>query len=225
MGHMTRGPGGIWMLTQFSSQAIYFEQVPQPRPTWKVIPGLRSACGSLGIRKVTVGSTMWAVCAACVFVVLHRRMLAVVVGDAVIGADVDCLHSLMVDGVEHLPGVGPRASIGFSWQQGGDQGIDCLGGGVAGLVGAHPLEIHEQQLTQDDIRRGRAFVRVYGVRPGRHSTIDRIWNVVREWNVTRRRRGRLFWGEEVILQPLIHTNKAGDNFVFRIGYFSYVVVT
>ena len=96
MGHMTRWSAGCRLLAQLLSQAIHLEQVSEPCSTWQVIAGLRSACGSLGISKVTVSPTGWAVCAAGVLVVLHRRTLAVVEGDAVVGADVDRLYSLMV---------------------------------------------------------------------------------------------------------------------------------
>ena len=180
---MTGWSAGHRLLTQFLSQAIHFEQVPEPCPTWQVIAGLRSACGSFFVSKVTVGPAGWAVRAVCVLVVPHGRMLAVVEGDAVVGAYVDRLYSLVVDSVQHLSGGAPGASVCLVRQEGGYQGVDCLGTGVGDLVGSHPLEIHEQELTQDDIRGCRAFCGVHGVGPRRHSTSDGLGDVVSEWDV------------------------------------------
>jgi hypothetical protein len=72
-------------------------------------------------------------------------------------------------------------------------------------VCAHPLEIHEKELTQDDIRGGLAVGGIHGVRPCRHSISYGVLNVFSERDVIRRS-GVVDDGRGVV-QPLTHTEE------------------
>jgi hypothetical protein len=175
---MTRGPLGCSMLAQLLPQAIHLEQVSEPRAAWQVITSLRGARGTRGISEVAVGPTRRAVGAMGMLVVLHRGMLGVVKGDAVVGAEIDRLDSLFVDCLEHFSSRAPRATVGVGGEQGGNQGVYCLRACVGDLVGAHPFEVHEQELTQNDIGRGLQVFGVHSVGPSRHRLRDGVRDVL-----------------------------------------------
>lgn len=113
---------------------------------------------SIGPCQPSIRTTRGTTTSVAVLVVAQLVVLAVDEGHTVVWAGVDLDHATLADLLQEPLRQGPRTRVSVGGQQHEQEGVHRFGGCICDFVDTHPLEVHQQQLTQGDVGVDTAFV-------------------------------------------------------------------
>ena len=166
------------ILMQVFLQIWVFEEVSPEGVNGEVVPNLRWDLFTAFVSHITGSTTAWVrtKLTMAVFVVLQFRVCAVDEGNVVVRTQVDCLHVVCMHFLQQVFQMCPSGDVVILGQEHGEQTMYRLCACLTFFLCGKPLEVIQQQFTQQHIAGRVVFFAIQKLVPlGEHSPFGKVF--------------------------------------------------